>query len=237
MTRIVRVDPEDLPPDPEFEARRGPAIAPERLGREALRALFVRGGTPPIEQDNDGGYFRPDLPLRPAAVLLGVVERGQGPQLLFTQRSERLHDHAGQISFPGGRTEVQDAGPAAAALREAHEEIGLAPAQVEVLGTLPVYRTISGYEVTPVVGWVDAAATLQVDPTEVDEAFEVPLAFLMDGANHQRRLVVQGEHRRTVYAIEWQGARRYLIWGATAAMLRNFYRFVLEGGPPLQSRP
>jgi 8-oxo-dGTP pyrophosphatase MutT (NUDIX family) len=254
--RVSRVDPEELPPDPDFEARRGPVVPTALLTREALRARFARQaaapGAWPTDQDNDGGFFRPELPLRPAAVLIGLVDRPQGAQLLFTQRAEHLHDHAGQISFPGGRVEPEDAGAPGAALREAHEEIGLAPQHVEVLGQLPVYRTISGYEVTPVVGWIDAAAALRADPLEVEEAFEVPLAFLMDSANHQRRLVVQGEHRRTVYAMEYHGRRRYLIWGATAAMLRNFYRFVAAGldagagagaahsdrrADPLQSRP
>jgi 8-oxo-dGTP pyrophosphatase MutT (NUDIX family) len=249
---VTRVDPEALPPDPEFEARRGPAVAAEQLTAGALRARFARlGGSgsqfpsqsqpqpqpPPqslwqVEQESDGGYFRPEQPLRPAAVLIGLVGRPQGAQLLFTVRSENLNDHAGQISFPGGRVEASDRDPSAAALREAHEEIGLDPRYVEVLGTLPVYRTISGYEVTPVVGWIDPDAVLHADPLEVEEFFEVPLAFLMNGANHMRRLVVQGEHRRGVYAMEYFGRRRYLIWGATAAMLRNFYRFVLADIDP-----
>jgi len=231
--RVTRVDPEALPPDPEFEARRGPAVPAVLLTRAALQARFAgqcaAPGPWPMDQDSDGGYFRPERPLRPAAVLIGLVDRPDGVQLLLTRRAEHLNDHAGQISFPGGRIEPDDRGAAAAALREAHEEIGLAPERVEVLGQLPPYRTISGYEVTPVVGWIDRAVALRTDPFEVEEAFEVPLEFLMNGANHQRRLIVQGEHRRTVYAMEYFGRRRYLIWGATAAMLRNFYRFVAAG--------
>jgi 8-oxo-dGTP pyrophosphatase MutT (NUDIX family) len=231
---VTRVDPETLPPDPDFESRRGPAVAAEQLTARALRARFaLQAQSPwPVEQDSDGGYFRPEQPLRAAAVLIGLVERPQGLQLLFTVRSERLNDHAGQISFPGGRVEASDASPVAAALREAHEEIGLDPGRVEVLGVLPTYKTISGYEVTPVVGWIDPAVVLRADPLEVEEFFEVPLAFLMNGANHQRRLVIQGEHRRTVYAMEYFGSHRYLIWGATAAMLRNFYRFMVAGTEP-----
>jgi len=230
---VTRVDPEALPPDPEFEARRGPAVALEHLTGGALRARFARQTQTQwhVEQESDGGFFRPARPLRPAAVLIGLIDRPQGPQLLFTVRSEHLNDHAGQISFPGGRVEASDRNPTAAALREAHEEIGLDPDRVEVLGTLPTYKTISGYEVTPVVGWIAADAVLHADPLEVEEFFEVPLAFLMDGANHMRRLVVQGEHRRTVYAMEYVGRHRYLIWGATAAMLRNFYCFVVAGMP------
>jgi 8-oxo-dGTP pyrophosphatase MutT (NUDIX family) len=256
---VTRIDPEVLPPDPEFESQRGPAVAPAELTREALRKRFARLGPPSpaagprasqdkpawtVDQDNDGAFFRPGEPLRPAAVLIGLVGRPEGARLLFTRRAAHLTDHAGQISFPGGRVEASDAGAAGAALREAQEEIGLDPGRVEVLGTLPPYRTISGYEVTPVVGWIDAAIELRADPLEVDEFFEVPAAFLMDGAHHQRRLVIQGQFRRTVYAMDVVGeaaggARRYLIWGATAAMLRNFYRFLLaapaEGAQPLQS--
>jgi 8-oxo-dGTP pyrophosphatase MutT (NUDIX family) len=232
---IVRFDPETLPPDPEFESRRGPAVPAERLSLAALRARFARqAALAPEQRDSfaqrrdDGIYLRPGQPLRPAAVLVGLVGRDSGAQLLLTRRSERLSDHAGQISFPGGRVEAEDASAAAAALREAREEIGLESARVEILGTLCTYRTVSAFEVTPVVGWIDPAVTLSADPLEVDECFEVPLAYLMDGANYQQRVIEQGSLRRTVLAIEYTGARRYLIWGATAAMLRNFYHFLLD---------
>jgi 8-oxo-dGTP pyrophosphatase MutT (NUDIX family) len=229
--KLTRVDPEVLPPDPDFAARRGPAVAAARLTREALRACFAQSAAWQSEQESDGGLFRPEQPLRPAAVLIGLVDRPAGLQVLFTVRAGHLHDHAGQVSFPGGRVEAVDADPVAAALRETQEEIGLDPRHVEVLGRLPVYTTISGYEVTPVVGCIDAQAALQADPLEVEELFEVPLSFVMDGANHQRRLIEQPGVRRTVYAMEYNGRRRYLIWGATAAMLRNFYRFVLASLP------
>jgi 8-oxo-dGTP pyrophosphatase MutT (NUDIX family) len=239
---IVRIDPEALPPDPEFEARRGPPVPAERLTRAALRARFARLAARSAaqreadalargEQRGDGVLLRPGQPMRPAAVLVGVVGREVGPQVLFTRRSERLSDHAGQISFPGGRVEADDAGPEAAALREAHEEIGLDPTRTEILGTLSTYRTVSAFEVTPVLGWIDPPIDLNADPIEVEECFEVPLAFLMDGANYQRRVIHQQGLRRTVYAIEYTGARRYLIWGATAAMLRNLYGFLLDGPP------
>jgi len=251
---LTRIDPDKLAPDPDFVSRRGPAVDPARFTAQALRERFAREGgqtqSQPewVEQGGDGALLHPERRLRPAAVLIGLVERPHGTQLLLTRRSEHLPDHAGQISFPGGRIEASDEGPVAAALREAHEEIGLDPRRVEVLGTLPVYRTISGYEVTPVVAAIDPAAVLHADPLEVEEFFEVPLSFLMDGANHQRRLVQRGAERRTVYVMEYRGPRRYLIWGATAAMLRNLYRFVLaepcgaEGAAPtpdgsLQSRP
>lgn len=221
------IDPDTLPFDAEFE--RGPAIAPGRLTAQALRARFRDPPSWQAEQSGDGGLFHPGRPLRPAAVLIALIERPPaGLHVLFTVRSAHLPDHPGQISFPGGRLESGDASPVDAALREAREEIELDHSLVEVLGTMPPYATVSGYRVTPVVGLIAAGAQLRADPLEVEEFFEVPLAFLMNGANHQRRVVVQQSRRRLVYSIEYFGRRRYLIWGATAAMLRNLYRFLLD---------
>jgi 8-oxo-dGTP pyrophosphatase MutT (NUDIX family) len=224
---ISPVDPETLPQDPAFESERGPAVAAERLTPRGLRERFLEDRQWQPEQTSDGRVFVPGRTLRPAGVLIGLHEHDGALHVLFTVRAARLHDHAGQISFPGGRVEDDDRDPVAAALREAHEEIGLDRGRVEVLGTLPVYRTVSSYLVTPVVALIGPGAALQADPEEVDETFEVPLSFLMDGANHQRRLVLQEDKPRALYAMEYHGGRRYLIWGATAAMLRNFYRFLL----------
>ena len=152
----------------------------------------------------------------PAAVLVPVVNRPQGLQLLLTERSAHLADHAGQISFPGGRLDPGDADHAAAALREAAEEIGLAPAKVQILGQLASYETVSGYRVLPVVGWIDPPVALAPDPMEVADVFEVPLEFILDRTNHQRHFRMLGPARRDYWAIPWQ--HRY-IWGATAAML------------------
>lgn len=152
----------------------------------------------------------------PAAVLVPLVNRHDGLTLLLTQRSADLPDHPGQISFPGGRIERNDASPAAAALREAAEEVGLPAARVEVLGHMATYQTVTGYEVTPVVGWVEPPFDLALDAGEVADAFEVPLAFLLDPANQQRRFRMLGEVRRDFWAIPY-GER--FIWGATAAML------------------
>ena len=152
----------------------------------------------------------------PAAVLVPVVNRPGGLTLLLTQRSAHLPDHAGQISFPGGRVELEDATLAHAALRETAEEIGLAADHIEVLGELANYETVTGYRVTPVVGWVEPPFSLVTDPVEVAEAFEVPLAFVLDPANQQRQFRMQGGLRRDFWAIPWRD--RY-IWGATAAML------------------
>ena len=152
----------------------------------------------------------------PAAVLVPVVNRAEGLTMLLTQRSADLPDHPGQISFPGGRVEPEDASLAHAALREAHEEVGLPGDRVSILGQLAPYETVTGFRVTPVVGWVEPPFALTPDPVEVADVFEVPLAFLLDPVNQQRHFRMQGEMRRDFWAIPY--GERY-IWGATAAML------------------
>ncbi len=166
-----------------------------------------------------------------ASVLVPLVLRAE-MTVLLTQRTDHLNDHPGQISFPGGRAEASDADAVATALREAHEEIGLEAFEVEVLGSLPTYTTGTGFIVTPVVGLVAPGAALHPDPIEVAEVFEVPLAWLMNPANHQHHAVDFAGATREFLSIPWQGTdasgtpRRYFIWGATAAMLRNLYRFL-----------
>jgi 8-oxo-dGTP pyrophosphatase MutT (NUDIX family) len=154
--------------------------------------------------------------LRAAAVLVPLVNRPEGLNVLLTVRSADLPDHAGQISFPGGRVERDDASLAAAALRETSEEVGVPPAQVEVLGHLADYETVTGYRVTPVVGWIEPPLALVPDPVEVADVFEVPLAFVLDPANQKRHYRMLGALRRDYWAIPY--GERY-IWGATAAML------------------
>lgn len=154
--------------------------------------------------------------LTSAAVLVPVIERPEGLTVLFTQRTAHLNDHAGQVSFPGGRCEVTDASPVFTALRETEEEIGLAPELIEILGILPEYRTGTGFSVTPVVGLVRPPFDLNPDSYEVAEVFETPLAFLLDPANHQRHSMEIGGLLRHYYAMPYEG---YFIWGATAGML------------------
>ena len=153
---------------------------------------------------------------KPAAVLVPLINRAEGLTVLLTQRSPDLPDHPGQISFPGGRVEPEDRDVGVAALREAEEEIGLPRERVSLLGRLSEYETVTGYRVTPVVGWVEPPFEVKPDPVEVADVFEVPLAFLLEPANQQRHIRMVGEIRRDYYAIPY--GERY-IWGATAAML------------------
>ena len=154
--------------------------------------------------------------LTPASVLFPIVLRESEPFVLLTQRNDNLRDHPGQISFPGGRVEPEDVSAAHTALREAREEIGLSEAHVEIIGYLPDYHTITGYRVTPVVGLVTPPFDLRPDPSEVAEIFEVPLAFLMDSANHQRHSRVHLGTVRQYFAMPYGD---YFIWGATAGMI------------------
>ncbi len=166
---------------------------------------------------------RPETPLTPAAVLVPLVARPAGLQVLLTQRTDHLHDHAGQVSFPGGRREHSDASSVQTALRETHEEIGLAEDFIEVVGLLDDYQTGTGFRVTPVVSFVTEGFTLDLDTFEVAEVFEVPLDYLFDPANHQTRSRDFNGRRRNYYVFEY-GER--IIWGATAGMLMNLYRRV-----------
>jgi len=161
--------------------------------------------------------------LVPAAVLVPLVEREAGLTILLTQRAATLKDHAGQVSFPGGRIEPGDADPWRAALREAHEEIGLSERFVEFAGYLPDHWVGTGFRVTPVVGFVNPLYTLRIATAEVHDVFEVPLAFILDDANHKSRLHRMGDLTLEVYDIPF-GER--IIWGATAGMLHTFRRLL-----------
>jgi 8-oxo-dGTP pyrophosphatase MutT (NUDIX family) len=152
----------------------------------------------------------------PAAVLIPIVNRPSGLTVLLTQRTAHLRDHAGQVSFPGGRCEPVDASPVATALRESWEEVGITSEQVEILTYLPDYFTGTGFRVTPIVGLVTPPLNLRLDDFEVAEVFEPPLSFLLDPANYQRHQVEREGVPHTYWAVPWQG---YFIWGATAGML------------------
>jgi 8-oxo-dGTP pyrophosphatase MutT (NUDIX family) len=191
-----------------------------------LRRHFAAAGPPgeTLYGDQGADTGRSDA-RRPASVLVPIVERPEELRVLFTRRTAHLRDHSGQISFPGGRAEAHDASAEATALREAEEEIGLDPRRVEVLGKLSDYHTRTDFRVTPVVGLVAAPFELRLDAREVDEVFEVPLSFLLDPANHQR-LSREFQGRQVHYfAMVW---REHTIWGATAGMLVNLYRFLAQ---------
>jgi 8-oxo-dGTP pyrophosphatase MutT (NUDIX family) len=158
-----------------------------------------------------------------AAVLIPVVARSQGLTVLFTQRTTHLKSHSGQVSFPGGRAEPGDASAEFTALREAEEEIGLRAERVEILARLPDYHTRSGFRVTPVIGLVQPPFELAPDPREVEEIFEVPLDFLLEPRNQQRRLREFQGQTVGFYAFEYQNRT---IWGATAGMLVNLYKML-----------
>lgn len=192
-----------------------------------LRARLGRAGLPACTVYGDD-RVESDLPdSMPAAVLVPIVHRAEALTVLFTQRTTHLRAHAGQVSFPGGRAEPGDASPEFTALREAQEEIGLRPERVEVLGRLPDYHTRTGYVVAPIIGLVTPPLELARDPREVEEIFEVPLAFLLDPANHRRQ--TREWQGRSVTFYEMPYGSRY-IWGATAGMIVNLSR-LLSGAP------
>jgi 8-oxo-dGTP pyrophosphatase MutT (NUDIX family) len=178
-----------------------------------------------VPQSGDQGTDRmlqilaQEKPIRPAAVLIPVVDHPQ-PTVILTQRSAHLNDHAGQISFPGGKIDPTDASPLDAALREAEEEIGLSREFVEPIGYLDLYGTSFGFRILPTVARVKPGFSLRISAAEVDDAFEVPLSFLMDPANHQLHSKAFRGIERTFYAMPFE--ERY-IWGATAGILRVLY--------------
>ena len=156
--------------------------------------------------------------LRPAAVLVGLWERPRGVQVVLTKRASHLKHHPGQIAFPGGKQEPSDAGPEAAALREAEEEVGLSPAKVQVVGLLPPHETVTGFTVTPVLGLISDDFVARPDPSEVEEVFTVPLRHVLDPARYGIEGRIWRGQMRHYYAVPWGP---YYIWGATARILRG----------------
>lgn len=190
-------------------------------GWAAASADVAAGVVTGTGADAAAGEPPPGREATPAAVLVGLLDQPGGPWVILTQRTAHLHDHPGEISLPGGRVEPSDDGPVAAALREASEEIGLDPESVEVLGCLPLYRTVSDYCVHPVVGWVEPPVEFTPDEWEVADVFLVPLRFLLDPANHGRDSLVRDGVLRTYYVLSYEGRR---IWGATAGILVSLAR-------------
>ena len=205
-----------------------PLFALPRDAQRAWLAERLQRPTPAEAKGLSDGFRLPgrEGSVTPAAVLIGIVNRPEALSVLFTQRSDTLPDHPGQISFPGGRIDPEDRHAVDAALREAREEIALPAAQVTVLGSLATYETVTGYSVTPVVGWVEPPFEIAPDPIEVADVFEVPLEFLVERSNMQRHFRMLGTLRRDFYAIPWRD--RY-IWGATAAMLVILERTLSAG--------
>ena len=189
----------------------------------------LNADTPPLERgDHDlNPGLRPTADLCRAAVLVPLVERGDVLSVLLTRRANHLEHHPGQISFPGGHIEPSDANAQAAALRETSEEVGIAPERITVVGRLNDYVTRTGFHITPVVDTVRAPFDVTPDPSEVDEAFEVPLEFFLNPANHHRHQRVYEGATRSFYAMPYED---YYIWGATAGMLMDLYH-ILSGEP------
>jgi 8-oxo-dGTP pyrophosphatase MutT (NUDIX family) len=197
------------------------ALAMQRLRAEppALGDVIAR---PRGDHDHQPQPIKPpdETAAVPAAVLIGIVPRPEGPTVLLTQRAASLRSHSAQVAFPGGRVDVVDGSPVVTALREAEEEIGLPRERVRTLGFLDAYLTGTGYRIVPVVALLEPPFTLTLNAHEVDDAFETPLSFLLDPANHRREGREWKGLYRTYYAMPF--GDRY-IWGATAGMIRNLY--------------
>ncbi len=201
-----------------------PAVPTEALAPTSLRQRFLMPPAWEVELRHEPRFTNREPAA--ASVLVPVVMREE-PMVLLTQRTAHLSTHSGQVAFPGGRRDATDADAAACALREAQEEVGLDPALVEVLGELPTYTTGTMFIVTPVVALVQPAARLHLNTHEVADAFEVPLAFLMNPAHHRRHALETGGSRREWFSMPYHdGIAERFIWGATAGMLRNLYRFL-----------
>ena len=222
--RIPKFDPQMVPI--QMASLDAPAVPSDVLSSDGLRNRFIQSKAwePEITDESRKSIeYSEGKGKRIAAVLIPIVQNENHLSILLTKRADHLNDHAGQISFPGGRKEDTDLDIKHTALREAHEEIGLAHHYVEPLGLLPDYFTITGYQVTPVVGLVQSIDELSPDPNEVAEIFEVPLAFLMNPANHQVMEWRGEDGYRKFYAMPYESK---FIWGATAGMLRNLYHFL-----------
>ncbi|MEO7105533.1 MAG: CoA pyrophosphatase [Rhodoferax sp.] len=221
-------------PPPNFDPLKVPVIGVDshlpKVPAQALQAQAL------VERFANAPAWTPELLAEPrfslrepvlASVLVPLVMRASGLNVLLTERTIHLSSHSGQVAFPGGKADPDDANTIDTALREAEEEIGLERRFVQVLGTLPIYTTGSAFLVTPVIALVNATHTLVANPNEVADIFEVPLSFLMDPANHRHHAVEWAGARREWLSMPYQdGAVERFIWGATAGMLRNLYGFL-----------
>jgi 8-oxo-dGTP pyrophosphatase MutT (NUDIX family) len=238
MKSSIGFDPREIPWT--SNAGQWPALNTEALTLEHLTQLFKQppAWTPELQKEPAIGMRSPHA----AAVLIPIIDRsaqGIEPHVMMTLRSPNLSSHAGQIAFPGGKVDASDASIEHAALREAEEEVGLTANCVRVIGALPPYVTGTSFHITPVIGWVSSNFVIRPNPHEVDDVFEVPLAFLMNPDNHrfhqwERDGVVR--HWYSMPYVEHQNVpqgrpaghfKERFIWGATAAMIRNLYRFLL----------
>jgi 8-oxo-dGTP pyrophosphatase MutT (NUDIX family) len=200
------------------------AVRPEALAPNALRDRFQ--APPPWEPEVWAEPKFADRQPARASVLIPVVMR-ERPTVLLTERTTHLSTHSGQVAFPGGKRDDTDTDEAHTALREAHEEIGLARRFVEVIGQMPTYTTGTQFIITPVVALVSPDHKLTINTFEVADAFEVPLDFLMNPAHHRRHAIEWDNTRREYFSMAYMdGSIERFVWGATAAMLRNFYRFL-----------
>ena len=222
LSKLTNFDPREVPVvavDTQL-----PAVPPSRLTPEALRRRFAQ---PPAWQPELWAEKRfTDRQPAQASVLVPIVQR-ERPMVLLTERTEHLTTHQGQVAFPGGKRDDTDVDAADTALREAEEEIGLDRALAQVIGTMPTYTTGTMFIITPVVALVRPDYRIALNAYEVADAFEVPLDFLMDPANHRKHALEFSGTRREWYSMPYVDERKErFIWGATAGMLRNLYRFL-----------
>lgn len=231
LSKIPHFDPRAVPIT-GFDTHLA-TVPAEQLTVDALRARFAQPPewTPEVREEPSFSDRQP----APAAVLIAItmadgISRHE-PSVLLTQRTTHLSTHSGQVAFAGGKVDATDADAVAAALREAHEEVALDSHYCEVLGTLPRYITGTAFHITPVVALVQPGFSLKANPFEVADVFEVPLSFLMNPANHARHELVWSDARREWFSMHWQGTTEVpedrFVWGATAGMLRNLYRFLI----------
>ena len=188
------------------------------MNKQDFLNCFILHNTPPLSSHNPLPRPHHKMPLKKAAILMPLVQRKSGLHMILTQRALHLKHHAGQISFPGGKHELSDKSLAHTALRETEEEIGIKQNTIQMIGSLPSLTTITGYHITPFIGFVGAEQKIIIDQGEVKECFEVPFSFLLNPSNFSKQHLVANKQRHFTYCCAYQ---RYLIWGATAQMLIN----------------